>query len=95
MSRDLLKPLDREQYILNMLASNAEALYAWKMVALSNGMLRQETIYVTLARMQRKGLLQSRRELPEKPSSRRCRRWYQLTAMGKRKLEGVRDRFGP
>ena len=54
-----------ERVILALLASHGE-LFGLQMVEQSEGRLKRGTVYVTLGRMQEKGLLESRQEaLPE------------------------------
>ena len=82
-----LPPLSKkEALILEMLASSGRDLYGLEMVELSNGALRRGTVYVTLQRMQEKGLIDSRSEPRPAPAIGIPRRLYAVTGYGVRVL---------
>ena len=58
-------------------------LYGLQLVELSEGELKRGTVYVTLGRMEEKGLIASRLEDTTPPGGGLPRRLYLLTAMGK------------
>ena len=68
--------------MLAVLKGDAE-LYGLQLVELSDGELKRGTVYVTLGRMEEKGLLSSRHEDAPPPGGGLPRRMYRLTAMGK------------
>jgi PadR family transcriptional regulator PadR len=75
----------KEQIILELLASEG-ALYGLQLVEHSRGALKRGTVYVTLGRMESKGLVQSE-EQPVPPGGIGLpRRIYRLTALGERML---------
>jgi PadR family transcriptional regulator, regulatory protein PadR len=78
----------KEGLILEMLASSGRDLYGLEMVELSNGSLRRGTVYVTLQRMQEKGLIDSRTEPRALPEIGIPRRLYTITGYGLRVLKG-------
>lgn len=55
----------------------------------SGGRLKRGTVYVTLGRMEDKGLIESRRESASHPGAALPRRLYRATALGRRLLEAV------
>lgn len=73
----------KERMILAILY-NGKELYGLEMVRMSGGELKRGTIYVTLARMVEKGLVESRQE--DKPADRPGlpRRLYKITGYGRR-----------
>ena len=81
-------PSRKEVIVLDLLAREAE-LYGLQMVDASEGALKRGTIYVTLARMEKKGYLES--WLDEgSPSNAPLRRRYRITAVGRRILQAWR-----
>lgn len=78
-----------EKYILQMLASAETKMYGLQMIEASGGRLKRGTIYVTLMRMEEKGLISS----SEQPSSRDeigiSRRFYSITENGRAYLEEI------
>ena len=72
--------------ILNILADHG-ANYGLDLVARSRGRLKRGSVYVTLGRMEEKGLVVSR--LDERPGEGPARRLYEPTAMGLRALTVV------
>ena len=75
-----------ETLILNILADHGPN-YGLDLVARSRGRLKRGSVYVTLGRMEEKGLVASR--LDERPGEGPARRLYEPTAMGLRALTVV------
>jgi DNA-binding PadR family transcriptional regulator len=71
--------LKNEAVILSLLISERE-MYGLEMVKKSEGKLKLGTIYLTLSRMEEKGLATSRKELD--PSAVVPRRLYKISGMG-------------
>jgi PadR family transcriptional regulator len=75
----------KERAILELLASDGP-MYGLQLVDRSSGALKRGTVYVTLGRMEMKGLVKSE-EQPLPPGGIGLpRRVYQLTALGERML---------
>ena len=75
----------KERIILNQLVSGGPK-YGLQMVDDSRGALKRGTVYVTLGRMEQKGLIESRHETA--PSGGALpRRMYHVTAHGRRVLD--------
>jgi DNA-binding PadR family transcriptional regulator len=75
----------KEQTILELLAAEGP-MYGLQLVEESNGALKRGTVYVTLGRMEAKGLVASE-EQPLPPGGIGLpRRVYRLTALGERVL---------
>ena len=72
-----------ESLILDLL-SGREHAYGLELVAASHGRLKRGSIYVTLGRMERKGLVTSM--LEERPGEGPSRRIYAATPLGFRAL---------
>ena len=73
----------KEAIILGQLASSAGSeLYGLEMVKASNNALKLGTVYVTLNRLEEKGMVSSRRE--ENSERTVPRRLYQITGAGRR-----------
>lgn len=66
------------------------ARYALELVDASEGELKRGTVYVTLSRMEEKGLLEGETEVDAEPHPGLPRRLYRVTALGKRMLEAER-----
>lgn len=80
-----------EALILRLLREHGET-YGFRMIALSDGRLTQHSVYVTLARMQEKGYLESwMMRVPGLGGP--ARRVYRATAYGQRMLEAT-EAFG-
>lgn len=77
----------KEALILEMLVSGRRELYGLEMVDASKGALKRGTIYVTLGRLQEKGLIESRQEERIAPEIGIPRRLYQITGLGQRVWE--------
>jgi len=73
----------KELLILNLLVEEPE-LYGLQLVAASRGRLKRGTVYVTLGRMEDKGLIRSRPDEPPEGAGGLPRRLYVLTALGRR-----------
>src|SRR5215217_4278358 len=74
----------KELLILDMLLENKRELYGLEMVEASGGDLKRGTIYVTLQRMQEKGLVDSKPEPRIAPEIGIPRRLYNVTGYGQR-----------
>lgn len=80
-----LPSLSRKEFlILEMLIANKRELYGLEMVETANGDLKRGTIYVTLQRMQEKGLVNSKPEPRTAPEIGIPRRLYSVTGYGER-----------
>jgi DNA-binding PadR family transcriptional regulator len=79
-------PLPRkEQHILELLVSEGP-MYGLQLVERSEGALKRGTVYVTLARMEAKKLVQSEQEPLPSGAIGLPRRLYRPTALGERML---------
>ncbi|HCF25205.1 MULTISPECIES: PadR family transcriptional regulator [unclassified Novosphingobium] len=77
-------PTGIESIVLKLLLAKSE-MYGLEMIKESAGRLKRGTIYVTLNRMEEKGLIKSRSEKdPRDPGM--PRRLYQITGAGQRAL---------
>src|ERR1051325_6366579 len=80
-----LPPVSRKELlILELLLENKRELYGLEMVEASNGALKRGTIYVTLQRMQEKGLVDSKPEPRTAPEIGIPRRLYSVSGYGQR-----------
>jgi len=75
----------KERIILELLASNGP-MYGLQLVEQSEGALKRGTVYVTLGRMEAKGLVDSQQEPFPAGGIGLPRRIYRPTALGKRVL---------
>ena len=75
----------KEQLILGLLVSEGP-MYGLQLVERSDGALKRGTVYVTLGRMEVKGLVQSEQEVRPPGAIGLPRRIYRPTALGKRIL---------
>jgi DNA-binding PadR family transcriptional regulator len=95
MSRVELPSLSRKEYlILEMLIGSGRELYGLEMVKASGSDLKRGTIYVTLQRMQEKGLVDSKPEPRTAPEIGIPRRLYSVTGYGQqvyRAYQAARD----
>ncbi|MEZ5345508.1 MAG: helix-turn-helix transcriptional regulator [Pyrinomonadaceae bacterium] len=73
----------KEFLIMEMLRDHGET-YGLKMVEESGGELKKGTVYVTLGRMEDKGLITSKEEVRSDPESGAAKRVYCSTDYGKR-----------
>jgi PadR family transcriptional regulator, regulatory protein PadR len=78
---EVLPPL--EALLLDLLAARSPT-YGLDLVASSRGRLKRGSVYVTLGRMEHKGLVRSR--LDERPGEGPPRRLYEPTPLGLRAL---------
>jgi len=76
---------NKERLILNHLVSGGPK-YGLQLVDESRGALKRGTVYVTLGRMEQKGLIESRHE-PASRSDALPRRMYHATGHGRRVLD--------
>jgi DNA-binding PadR family transcriptional regulator len=82
-------PSQVEALVLALLAEHGD-LYGLELVTLSKGALKRGTVYVTLGRMEEKGLLRSLRDPEAGRHGGLPRRRYRLTALGSQALELAR-----
>jgi PadR family transcriptional regulator, regulatory protein PadR len=75
----------KEKVILELLAANI-SMYGLQLVSQSSGMLKRGTVYVTLGRMEQKGLILSEPEKLSDDSGLVPRRMYRPTPFGLRVL---------
>jgi PadR family transcriptional regulator PadR len=75
----------KERVILEMLSRSTQ-MFGLQMVDESAGVLKRGTVYVTLGRMEAKGLVASEQEPPQPGAIGLPRRFYRLTALGERLL---------
>ena len=76
----------KETLIVELLLRDDE-LYGLQLVAASRGRLKRGTVYVTLGRMEDKGLITSREEAPPPDEGGLPRRVYRATALGRHVYE--------
>ena len=76
----------KQALILELLTGTRE-MYGLELVAASRGRLKRGTVYVTLGRMEEKGLIASRLEDAPPDAGGLPRRIYQATALGRRLLD--------
>ena len=74
----------KEGEIMQQLMSSSKELYGLEMVSASNGNLKRGTVYVTLMRMEDKGLVESRKDTSELETNTIPRRLYKVTGLGVR-----------
>jgi PadR family transcriptional regulator, regulatory protein PadR len=79
----------KESLILEMLVSSTREIFGLEMVQASAGELKRGTVYVTLKRMEDKGLIESRTEARTGGEIGIPRRLYRVTGHGKRVLEAM------
>ncbi|HET7218221.1 MAG TPA: helix-turn-helix transcriptional regulator [Vicinamibacterales bacterium] len=75
----------KERIVLELLVSDG-AKYGLQLVDDSRGKLKRGTVYVTLGRMEQKGLVESRHEAANRDPDAIPRRMYHATAHGRRVL---------
>jgi DNA-binding PadR family transcriptional regulator len=76
---------NKERIVLDLLVSGPK--YGLELVDDSRGALKRGTVYVTLGRMEQKGLVESRHEADARDPHAIPRRMYHVTAHGRRVLE--------
>ncbi len=81
-------PSGKELLILELLAQGTER-YGLELVERSGGALKRGTVYVTLGRMELKGLVASRQDTPPDGAIGPPKRLYRPTALGVRALQAV------
>ena len=89
MSDAVPKRLSALEQIVLLLLDNAVSapLYGYAMVEASGGRLKMGTIYVTLGRMEKKGLIKSFKEERRPGAVGLPRRQYEATADGRRAFQ--------
>jgi DNA-binding PadR family transcriptional regulator len=75
----------KERLVLEQLLDDAK--YGLQLVGDSRGTLKRGTVYVTLGRMEEKGLVESRHEATTRDPDAIPRRMYHITAHGRRVLD--------
>ena len=75
----------KELLILELLVSEG-SMYGLQLVERSDAALKRGTVYVTLGRMESKGLIESEQETPNPAAIGLPRRIYHPTALGERML---------
>jgi DNA-binding PadR family transcriptional regulator len=75
-----------ERAILDLLSSGPE-LFGLQLVEQSRGALKRGTVYVTLGRMEQKGLVESHHEPATRDQDALTRRMYHATGHGRRVLD--------
>ena len=81
----------KEALVLEMLVASARELYGLQMVEESHGTLKRGTIYVSLQRMEEKGLITSRTEARPEGEVGIPRRLYKITGHGQRVLDAMKS----
>jgi PadR family transcriptional regulator len=76
----------KERIVLDLL-TGAGSMYGLQLVDASRGRLKRGTVYVTLGRMEEKGLVESRHEAADVPTDGIPRRMYRATGHGQRVLD--------
>ena len=77
---------NKERVILERLVSSGPK-YGLQLVDESRGALKRGTVYVTLGRMEEKGLVESHREPTTRDANAIARRMYRATGHGRRVLD--------
>ena len=77
-------PLPRKEQLILELLADAGPMYGLLLVERSGGALKRGTVYVTLGRMEAKGLVTSEQETPHPGAIGLPRRIYRATALGER-----------
>jgi DNA-binding PadR family transcriptional regulator len=75
-----------ERLILRLLLDGGREMYGLDLIKASGGQLRLGSIYVTLDRMARKGLVESHEETRATPNVGIARSLYRITAFGAKVL---------
>lgn len=81
----LLTLSPKERLVLELLIRGGES-YGLQLVAASRGRLKRGTVYVTLGRMEEKGYIASRLDVPPEGAGGLPRRVYSPTSLGRRVL---------
>ena len=77
----------KERVVLELLAEKGDGMYGLELVAQSGSRLKRGTVYVTLGRMQQKGLVAAEPEKFADDSGLVPRRMYRATPYGLRVLD--------
>ncbi len=85
-TQELPRLSSKEKVILELLVARGH-MYGLQMVSDSQGKLKRGTVYVTLGRMEEKGLIESEPEKLSDDSGLVPRRMYRATSFGVRVLE--------
>ena len=85
-----LMPSPKEALILELLNASSGSLFGLELVNNSNEQLKRGTVYVTLQRMEKKGLIASEQEPRPDPQIGIPRRQYRITGLGQRTLSAYR-----
>ena len=85
-SDSLLLPSVKEALILELLQACSGSLFGLELVHNSEGQLKRGTVYVTLQRMEGRGLIASEQEPRPDPQIGIPRRQYRITGLGQRTL---------
>ncbi len=80
----------KETLILEMLIASSKEIFGLEMVQASEGELKRGTVYVTLKRMEDRGLIESRTEARAGGEIGIPRRLYKITGHGERVLAALR-----
>jgi PadR family transcriptional regulator PadR len=75
----------RERLILELLVSGGPT-FGLSLIQRSDGVLKRGTVYVTLGRLENKGLVESEQEPPHPGAIGLPRRIYRVTGLGERVL---------
>ena len=81
-----LVPLPRKERLILELLTSVGPLYGLQLVEHSEGVLKRGTVYVTLGRMEAKGLVESQQEPVPPGGIGLPRRIYRPTVLGERML---------
>ena len=76
----------KERTVLDLLVTSG-AKYGLQLVDESRGQLKRGTVYVTLGRMEQKGLVESNHEPVTRDADALSRRMYRATAYGRRVID--------
>src|SRR5882724_1078429 len=79
-----LMPLPKKERLILELLASVGPMYGLQLVEQSDGALKRGTVYVTLGRMEAKGLVQSEQEALPPGGIGLPRRIYRPTALGER-----------
>ena len=83
---DLLPSLSAKEALILDLLGRSKEMYGLELVAASDGGVKRGTVYVTLGRMEAKGIVESEQETPLAGAIGLPRRIYRPTALGERML---------
>ena len=87
-NHESLPPLPAtERLILELLVGGGKEMFGLELIEASGGRLKRGSIYVTLQRMSRKGVVESREEARPAPEIGIARRLYKASGFGERVLK--------